>query len=569
MAVPDPANGAYQLAAVTRSDGVNIPLNTNVWVTDRTFFGLGRAPILENVLHLFDYNSSGTYTLTYTPLPSADTTPPASSVAPLPASSYAQIPLNWSGMDNPGGSGIAFYDIYVSQNDGPFTLWLARTTETGAIYQGAYGSTYAFYSLATDSSGNRESAPLVPEAQTTVNLTNSPPTILAATNVVANEGQTVAVTLPASDPDAGQILTYGLGTSTPPGVNLDSASGLLTWTTGQTAGASTNVFAIIVTDNGAPPLSATGYATVVIRVVNHAPVLAPIPDLAVNEGDVILFTNQAGDIDLPANTLTFSLVGPVPTGATLSSATGVFSWIPNSAQGASTNLFTVKVTDNGVPPLSATQQFTVIVRDAESAFLLDPGSTNLLAGEDGSVPCILTASLPLTNLVLQLNAPMAQLTNLTVQPLSPEVTSASLSVTGSNNYFLSLNLDPSRQTASVRPIISLDFLAVSNQHSAVVFITPSQLLGLESNGLLLTNGLAGHGRIIIVSREPVLDVAATNGLDLTLYGQPGTAYHLSANTNLAAGVWNPLTNFTLINRFLTLPVSPLGARKTFYRSQSP
>ena len=37
--------------------------------TDRTFIGLARRPIRENILHLLDYNSTGNYTLTYEPGP--------------------------------------------------------------------------------------------------------------------------------------------------------------------------------------------------------------------------------------------------------------------------------------------------------------------------------------------------------------------------------------------------------------------------------------------------------------------------------------------------------------------
>jgi hypothetical protein len=32
-----------------------------------------------------------------------------------------------SGQDDSGGSGIAFYDIYISDNNGPFILWLGRS----------------------------------------------------------------------------------------------------------------------------------------------------------------------------------------------------------------------------------------------------------------------------------------------------------------------------------------------------------------------------------------------------------------------------------------------------------
>ena len=83
LLVPDPGNGRYRLTRVVRSDGLQVYLNTNVWTTDRTFIGIGRPPVHENMLHLLDYSSPGTYTLDYAPVPVPDTTPPASAVAAL------------------------------------------------------------------------------------------------------------------------------------------------------------------------------------------------------------------------------------------------------------------------------------------------------------------------------------------------------------------------------------------------------------------------------------------------------------------------------------------------------
>jgi hypothetical protein len=100
-----------------------------------------------------------------------DSGPPTSSVTPLPATSATSLTVSWSGSDDPGGSGIAYYDIYVSDNNGPFTLWLGQTTQTSAVYTGMAGHTYGFYSVATDNVGNREATPPRAEATTTVGTT--------------------------------------------------------------------------------------------------------------------------------------------------------------------------------------------------------------------------------------------------------------------------------------------------------------------------------------------------------------------------------------------------------------
>ena len=48
--------------------------------------------------------------------------------------------------------------------------------------------------------------------------------------------------------------------------------------------------------------------------------------------EVYTFTAGASDPDVPANTLSFSLLG-APAGATIHPATGAFSWTPTEAQG--------------------------------------------------------------------------------------------------------------------------------------------------------------------------------------------------------------------------------------------
>ncbi len=92
---------------------------------------------------------------------------PTSVVTALPTDVEASTFLvSWSGMDADGGSGLAGFDIYVSQNDGPYQLFLANTTLTSAEFVGEPNSRYAFYSVARDNAGNVEAAPATPDATT-------------------------------------------------------------------------------------------------------------------------------------------------------------------------------------------------------------------------------------------------------------------------------------------------------------------------------------------------------------------------------------------------------------------
>jgi len=98
-----------------------------------------------------------------------DSGPPTSSVSPLPPTeSTASFTVSWSGQDDPGGSGVAFYNIYESEDGGPYALWQADTTQTSTTFTGDYGQTYSFYSVATDNVGNVEATQAAAEATTQI-----------------------------------------------------------------------------------------------------------------------------------------------------------------------------------------------------------------------------------------------------------------------------------------------------------------------------------------------------------------------------------------------------------------
>ena len=93
---------------------------------------------------------------------------PTSGVATLPAFSPASFTVSWAGQDDSGGSGIGTFDVFVSDDGSPFTLWQAATTSTSAIFTGQDGHTYGFYSVATDNVGNVQILPTAAQATTEV-----------------------------------------------------------------------------------------------------------------------------------------------------------------------------------------------------------------------------------------------------------------------------------------------------------------------------------------------------------------------------------------------------------------
>ncbi|MCY2987964.1 MAG: dockerin type I domain-containing protein [Planctomycetota bacterium] len=107
-----------------------------------------------------------------------DAVAPSSSVQSLPATTAtAQFIVQWSGQDDAGGSGIRAYDVFVTTDAGPPWKWQDATTQTSATFTGEFGHTYAFSSVATDNVGHVEAATTTPDAETTVSLVATAPTV--------------------------------------------------------------------------------------------------------------------------------------------------------------------------------------------------------------------------------------------------------------------------------------------------------------------------------------------------------------------------------------------------------
>jgi hypothetical protein len=134
-------------------------------------------------------------------------------------------------------------------------------------------------------------------------------------------------------------------------------------------------------------------------VGNTAPVLAQVSDRTINAGVTLVVTNVATDAEAPAQTLTFSLLNNNPTNATLNATSGILTWRPLVSQADTTNLFTIKVADDGTPSLSATNSFTVTVNPlAQPGFASissEAGVGFVLTGDAGPDYTLLTS----TNLI--------------------------------------------------------------------------------------------------------------------------------------------------------------------------
>ncbi|HMJ66299.1 MAG TPA: putative Ig domain-containing protein, partial [Candidatus Binatia bacterium] len=221
---------------------------------------------------------------------------------------------------------------------------------------------------------------------------NEAPVITPLSDRTVTEGTALSFTAAASDVDLpAQQLTFTLAGTVPVGASITSGGAFL-WTPSESQGPGTNVITVRVTDNGSPARSNATSFTVVVLETNSAPVLTPVPNTNILEGVILSFTAMASDADVPAQALTFSLDAGAPTNASITTA-GEFTWTPDESFGGTTNLFTIRVTDNGTPAKSAATIFIVAVTESNSAPVLTPIG-NRSASEDGFLSFIVSASDP-------------------------------------------------------------------------------------------------------------------------------------------------------------------------------
>jgi hypothetical protein len=139
--------------------------------------------------------NGGTPTNTQPWVNTIDNTPPLSEVTALPSTSTCpDFRVSWSGSDV--GSGLKGFVVFVSDTGGPFTRWIS-TNRTSAIYQGAEGHSYRFFSLAEDLVGNIQLSKTIKEASTSVKAAGpcGPPSLYGVMTKVSQSGTTVTADL--------------------------------------------------------------------------------------------------------------------------------------------------------------------------------------------------------------------------------------------------------------------------------------------------------------------------------------------------------------------------------------
>ena len=233
-----------------------------------------------------------------------------------------------------------------------------------------------------------------PRAPNNIGSFNQPPVLAAIGPRVATEGQTLAFTATATDPDPADALTFTLDPGAPAGASI-SAAGAFTWAPTEAQGGASYNVTVRVTDNGTPAQNDFETFSINVLKTNAAPVLNTINNQLVIEQQPLTFTATATDADVPAQQLIFTLDPGAPAGAGITT-NGVFTWTPTEAQGTNQYPITVRVTDNGEPARSTFQVVVIFVAESNQAPVLTtianrtalPGETVTIAttATDGDIP---------------------------------------------------------------------------------------------------------------------------------------------------------------------------------------
>jgi hypothetical protein len=134
---------------------------------------------------------------------------------------------------------------------------------------------------------------------------------------------------------------------------------LKSWTVQVPLSRATNILTIQGVDRLGNPLT-NSLASITVQVTNSPPDLALIANQSAPQGSLLKFTATATDAGSPPQTLTFSLDVGAPSGASIDPVRGVFTWIPPFSATVTTNSIVVRVTDDGIPPMTDAKSFVVI-----------------------------------------------------------------------------------------------------------------------------------------------------------------------------------------------------------------
>lgn len=382
----------------------------------------------------------------------------------------------------------------------------------------------------------------------TVNLTGISP---GSTNVAATLNVAAVSSNPALIPNPGinytSPATAGVLSFTPVTNAFGSSTITVTVTDDQPTNNSTSVSFTVTVNQGAPLAGLLTNAVIAPNTVFRYLVTPP-------------FTN--GD------KFTLSLPAGAPVGskiATLRNGESWFIWAPTLAQASTTNLIGLSFADLSNAALSTNEMLQVIVQDY---IALTVGATNIQAGQNGSVPLILSSSQGVTNLTCAIAWPAGALPNPTLSVSAAGVASSSLR-SQTNNIVVTLQMAPGQVLQGSNVIGAVNFQSLAAQSSGYLNLPVQSLTGIKASADSYLNAISTPGQVAVIHNLAMVQAAASSSSirNLTVLGTVGNTYQVQYCTNFSPrAVWYNLTTYAQTNISQIIPVDP-ALSQVFYRVQ--
>lgn len=213
--------------------------------------------------------------------------------------------------------------------------------------------------------------------------TNQAPVLDPIGNRTVTEGTLLTFTARATDPENDPIL-YALGVGAPAGTFINPTTGVFSWTPSADQGPGVFDITIRASDNGTPVLSDSETIQVTVNdlpIGNQPPVLDPIGNRSITEGDLLTFTARA--VDPNNDPITYSLDAGAPIGSGINANNGVFTFSPSAAQAPGVFAVTIRASDNGNPALSDSETIQITVNETPTELVLPSIADTYLDGRDG------------------------------------------------------------------------------------------------------------------------------------------------------------------------------------------
>ena len=182
----------------------------------------------------------------------------------------------------------------------------------------------------------------------TVGNVNRMPVLDAVGSRQIDEGTTLTFMVTATDLDDNTLM-YSMDNA-PDGANFDATTQSFTWTPDYGAAGIYDVL-FLVTDDGTPAETDSETVTITVGDINRSPVLAPVGNRSVDEGNELAIVLTGSDPD--GDGLTFEAID-APEAASFDTMTQTFTWTPG-AEASGMYDRTLGVTDDGNPPTSVSQ----------------------------------------------------------------------------------------------------------------------------------------------------------------------------------------------------------------------